>query len=60
MHKITGGCTAVVSLFLKNKLFVSNAGDSRYSAFLYELIQLIINNISVLPRPFMWNFILLK
>ncbi|CAB3995422.1 phosphatase 1H-like [Paramuricea clavata] len=29
VHKITGGCTAVVSLFLKNKLFVANAGDSR-------------------------------
>ncbi|XP_028397702.1 protein phosphatase 1H-like [Dendronephthya gigantea] len=29
LHKITGGCTAVVSLFMKNKLFLANAGDSR-------------------------------
>jgi serine/threonine protein phosphatase PrpC len=38
VHKITGGCTAVVSLFLKNKLFVANAGDSRYSALFLHLI----------------------
>lgn len=28
-HKISGGCTAVVALFIRNKLFVANAGDSR-------------------------------
>ncbi len=28
--KITGGCTALVALFICEKLFVANAGDSRW------------------------------
>jgi hypothetical protein len=28
-HRVTAGCTAVVALRIKNKLYVANAGDSR-------------------------------
>ena len=28
-HKIVGGCTATVALFICGKLYVANAGDSR-------------------------------
>ena len=28
-HRVTAGCTAVVALKIKNKLYVANAGDSR-------------------------------
>jgi hypothetical protein len=29
-HKIAGGATCVVALFICGKLYVANAGDSRY------------------------------
>ena len=29
-HHISGGCTALVALFIMGKLYISNAGDSRY------------------------------
>ncbi len=30
-HKIQGGCTCLVALFICGKLYVANAGDSRYA-----------------------------
>jgi len=28
-YKVTGGCTALVALFILGKLYIANAGDSR-------------------------------
>jgi len=33
VYRMSGGCTACVALFILGKLYVANAGDSRYSTF---------------------------
>lgn len=38
-HKIVGGCTATVALFICGKLYVANAGDSRAGVCLRSLPQ---------------------
>jgi hypothetical protein len=35
VYRMSGGCTACVALFILGKLFVANAGDSRYSTFFF-------------------------
>lgn len=42
-HKMPGGCTAVVSLFILGKLYVCNAGDSR---------AVVCRNNRVIPMSF--------
>lgn len=43
IHKMPGGCTAVVSLFILGKLYVCNAGDSR---------AIVCRNNRVIPMSF--------
>jgi hypothetical protein len=35
VYRMSGGCTACIALFILGKLFVANAGDSRYSTFFF-------------------------
>lgn len=44
-YKLAGGCTAIVSLFILGKLYVANAGDSRFEKCNFLLTNGVAINI---------------
>ena len=45
VYRMSGGCTACVAVFILGKLYVANAGDSRYVFLLFKLTLVLFNPI---------------